>query len=923
MRPITASRAACTIGWFLVLMGVGLAVAGGWLLFLGGSWYYMAGGLTWVLTGILLLRGHPVVLGIFGAYFLATLVWALWEAGLDWWPLAARLDIPFLLGMLLLTPWIRRGLHRRDKAHRHAAGTAHPEAQTGVPLQYGGGVLLMGALTLFAGVSIASWLHDPHRIDGALPSPSAAQVTAPAPAPVTRAPTPSSAPEALSSPATPLPQQNAADAVPHGEWHAYGRTAYGQRYSPLTDIQPGNVGRLQVAWQYRTGDMEHRQGDPQETTFQVTPLKVGNHLFLCTPHQSVIALDATTGAELWRHEPQVQGGLALQHLTCRGVSYRPAGSSASSAGQATCAAKLYMPTADGRVLALDPATGTPCPGFGDGTGQLNLWAHMPNVKPGSYYSTSPVVVTRKLIIVGGTVLDNVSTQEASGVIRAFDADTGALVWNWDSGNPDDTTPLAPGQRYTPNSPNSWSISSVDESLGMVYVPLGNQPPDQWGGNRSESTERHSSSVVALDLETGHVRWVFQTVHHDLWDYDVPAQPSLIDLRLKGEQIPALVQPTKQGELFVLDRRTGKPVLPVHEVPAPQGAAEGDYTALMQPQSALSFDPPRLTEADMWGATLFDQLACRIAFRKLRYEGRYTPPSEQGSLIYPGNFGVFNWGGISVDPERQIAFATPTYLAFTSRLVRRSDSTSYLVQDKKGLEGRLPALNENFGAPFAVRLGPFTSPLRLPCQKPPWGYVAAADLTTGKVIWMHRNGTVRDSSPLPLPFRMGVPNLGGPITTAGGVAFLSGTLDYYVRAYDLHNGEEIWRSRLPAGGQATPMTYRGEDGRQYLLVVAGGHGSLGTKRGITSWPTPCPSHELVGQRTLPDGSQAAVAAIAPAAWACDASVAGEESNGLFPCTPASAPGRDAICTVRVGNANSTPNAASSRINPRLMACCMSM
>jgi quinoprotein glucose dehydrogenase len=291
-----------------------------------------------------------------------------------------------------------------------------------------------------------------------------------------------------------------------------------------------------------------------------------------------------------------------------------------------------------------------------------------------------------------------------------------------------------------------------------------------------------------------------------------------------------VQPTKQGELFVLDRRTGEPLLPVHEVPAPQGAAEGDYTALTQPRSDLSFDPPALTGRDMWGATMFDQLACRIAFQRLRYEGRYTPPSEQGSLIYPGNFGVFNWGGISVDPVRQIAFATPTYLAFTSQLVRRPDNSTLVVQGKERPHDSLPALNENFGAPFAVKLSAFTSPLGLPCQRPPWGYVAGVDLATGKVAWMHRNGTVRDSSPLPLPFRMGVPNLGGPITTAGGVAFLSGTLDYYVRGYEVSNGREIWRSRLPAGGQATPMTYLGADGRQYLLVVAGGHGSLGTKAG---------------------------------------------------------------------------------------------
>lgn len=887
MQTAHPARTPRITGALMVVLGLALAAGGGWLAVLGGSWYYLVAGFVWLVCGLLLLRGHPWALGLFGLYIAGTLAWSLWEVGLDWWPLAARLDVPFLMGVVLLTPWVRRGLPLRlaQRADSPRNGSPPPATAVAMPLRHAASLMLVAPLALFTAVAVASWFHDAHRIEGTLPAAAA----------------PAATPAAAGQPAS----------QPPGEWHAYGRTGLGQRYSPLSQIQPGNVARLQVAWHYKTGDLRGRPGDPEETTFQVTPLKIGNRLFLCTPHQSVIALDATTGKEVWRFDPEIQNPLALQHLTCRGLSYRPAdarplappaaepaaapapeatvaseatassnaaapvqapvpvegtqappraapdadpsppAAPAAAASDATstepsgrlpvaarpgalaradCGAKLYMPTADGRVIALDPDTGAVCSSFGGGTGQINLWANMPTGKAGSYYSTSPVVATAKLLIVGGTVLDNVSTHEASGVIRAFDADSGALVWNWDSGRPEDTAPLAAGQRYTPNSPNSWSISSVDESLGMVYVPLGNQPPDQWGGQRSESVEKYSSSVVALDLATGQVRWVFQTVRHDLWDYDVPAQPSLLDLTVNGATVPALVQPTKQGELFVLDRRTGEPLLPVHEVPAPQGAAEGDFTALTQPRSELSFDPPALTGRDMWGATLFDQLACRIAFQRLRYEGRYTPPSEQGSLIYPGNFGVFNWGGISVDPVRQIAFATPTYLAFKSQLVRRPDDRTLLVQGDERPHDSLPALNENFGAPFAVKLSAFTSPLGLPCQQPPWGYVAGVDLKTGKVAWMHRNGTVRDSSPLPLPFRMGVPNLGGPITTAGGVAFLSGTLDYYVRGYDVSTGREIWRSRLPAGGQATPMTYLGADGRQYLLVVAGGHGSLGTQAG---------------------------------------------------------------------------------------------
>jgi quinoprotein glucose dehydrogenase len=789
----------------LAILGLGALGGGLWLILLGGSWYYAIAGLLFLATAALLAKRSPTALSVYALLVIGTLIWALWEVGLDWWPLSARGDVIAVVGFLLLLPWITRRLGEREPMAGEPAPGAYP-----VGVFRGTGIPLTASLVIVLLVAVASWFTDPHRIDGTVPP---------------RQQTASAATPGVSS----------APAIPDGEWQAYGRTGYGQRYSPLTGITPENADKLQVAWSYETGDQRGQPGDPKETTFEVTPLKVGNRLFLCSPHQHVIALDATTGKEVWRRDLKIDPKqLALQHLTCRGLSYRPApqaaaSGSATSAGGGACAATLYMPTADGRLVALNPEDGSICTGFGE-NGQVNLWANMPNVQPGAYYSTSPPVVTAKLIIVGGTVLDNVSTKEQSGVVRAFDADSGRLVWNWDSAKPDQTAPIADGQTYTVNSPNSWSIASVDEALGMVYLPLGNQPPDQFGGNRSPEVERFSSSVVALDLATGQVRWVFQTVHHDLWDYDVPAQPSLIDLTVNGQTVPALVQPTKQGELFVLDRRTGQPVLPVTEKPAPQGAAEGDHSAPTQPASALSYDPPPLTGADMWGATMFDQLACRIALKRLRYDGRFTPPSLQGSLIYPGNFGVFNWGSVAVDPQRQIAFTTPTYLAFISQLVPRQNDKDLYVQGGERPQFSLPALNENFGAPYAVKLAPFVSVLGLPCQAPPWGYVAAADLTTGKVTWKHKNGTTRDAAPVPLPFRMGVPNLGGPIMTAGGVAFLSGTIDYYVRAYDVSTGKQLWESRLPAGGQATPMTYQGEDGRQYVLVVAGGHGSLGTKGG---------------------------------------------------------------------------------------------
>ncbi|MBP2295058.1 glucose/quinate/shikimate family membrane-bound PQQ-dependent dehydrogenase [Azospirillum rugosum] len=773
---------AVASGAVIGLLGLALAGGGVWLVALGGSWYYALAGVGLLTTGGLLIARRSRALWVYAAVVAGTLAWALWEVGFDWWQLAPRGAVVVLVGLWLLLPWVTRALVRD--------GTGRPPAAW-----RGAGIPLALSVVAAAGVAVAALALDPLDRDGRLPVRTAA---------------------------APAPQGN----QPAGDWRAYGRTEFGDRYSPLDQITPRNVGRLEAVWTYHTGDVR-RPDDPKETTYEVTPLKIRDTLYLCTPHNQVIALNAETGEERWRFDPKVPDETNRQHLTCRGLSYHEApaaaGQEAGPSG-AACPHRLFMPTADARLIALDADTGHPCAGFGD-HGTVNLWRNMPHHKDGFYYSTSPPAVTGRLVIVGGAVNDNVSTMEPSGVIRAYDVITGALVWNWDSGKPDQTAPIGPDQTYTTNSPNSWTTFSVDEALGMVYVPIGNQPPDQWGGNRSPETERVSSSVVALDLTTGKMRWVFQTVHHDLWDMDVPAQPSLLDLKTDQGTVPTLVAPTKQGDIYVLDRRTGKPILPVKEEPAPQGAAAGDTAAPTQPTSALTFKPPRPLEGrDMWGATLFDQLACRIEFRRLRYEGRYTPPSTQGTLVYPGNFGVFNWGGVAVDPVRQIVFATPAYLPFVSKLIPRENATTNYVSNGK------PGLNENYGAPFAVDLHPFVSPLGLPCTAPPWGYVAGADLTTGTVAWQHRNGTVRDLAPVPLPFRMGVPDLGGPIVTAGGVAFLSGTLDYYVRAYDVTTGAQLWESRLPAGGQATPMTYLAPSGRQMLLVVAGGHGSTGTKAG---------------------------------------------------------------------------------------------
>ncbi|NTZ92659.1 glucose/quinate/shikimate family membrane-bound PQQ-dependent dehydrogenase [Agrobacterium tumefaciens] len=760
----------------LTLIGLALFGFGSQLVMLGGSFYYVLSGLAFLLTATLLFKRNRAALHVYAVFIVATLAWAIWEVGFDWWQLGPRGGIVILIGLWLLVPWVRKPL-----------GFSSP---TG--LNYGPNAWPL-ALSVLASIVVAgySMTQDPHGKSGSLSQ------------------------ETVS--ATPAYGGN----VPDSEWHQYGRTPYGQRYSPLTQVNVDNVSQLKEAWRYQTGDVK-LPDDVGETTYQVTPLKVGNSLYICTPHNWAIAIDAATGKEKWKYDPNVGLNPDRQHQTCRGVSYY----AEPNAAQGTaCAERVYLPTSDARLIALDAATGQVCTSFAD-QGVLHLEQGMKYNPAGYYYSTSPPVIAAGKIIIGGAVNDNYSTQEQSGVIRAFDVNSGALIWNWDSGNPEKTEPIAAGETYTTNSPNSWSVLSYDEGLGLVYVPLGNQVPDQLGMGRSENVEKYSSSIVALDINTGKDRWVRQTVHHDLWDMDVPAQPVLLDITKDGQSVPALVGPTKQGDIYVLDRRTGEPLLPITEEPAPGGAIPEDFTSPTQPTTALSFKPEPLKEKDMWGVSMFDQLACRIRFHQLDYKGRYTPPSLNGSIIYPGNFGTFNWGSVAVDPERQVMFGMPTYLAFTSKLVPRADIPPK-GQDEKGSE---QGLNRNDGAPYGVFMGPFLGPLKIPCQAPPWGYVAGADLRTGDIAYKHKNGTVYDMTPLPLPFKVGVPGIGGPMITKGGVAFLGAAVDNFLRAYDLTTGKQLWEARLPAGGQATPMTYALEGGKQYVVMVAGGHGSVGTKPG---------------------------------------------------------------------------------------------
>lgn len=790
------SRLLGVLAIIVGLIGLWLTGAGAWLLALGGSVYYLVAGLLLLGTAWLLVRRSAAALWLFALLLVGTMVWALCESGLDFWALAPRGDILFILGILLALPVVVRRL--------------------GSPKWPGAAWPLVGSLGLALLVLIAAIATDRHDLAGSLPGPRGAL-----------------------SPAV-------YGGSPQQDWTAYGRSWRGDRWSPLTQVTPGNVARLQRAWEFHTGDLR-RPGDPDEFTYEVTPIKVGGLVYLCSPHNIVFALDAETGRPVWRFDPHITASKEMQHLTCRGVSYHSAsmpGAERSAAGD--CPDRIIIGTNDARLIALDAHSGRPCRGFGK-DGQVDVWPGLPGQQRGWWQITSPPVIIGNDAIFGGAVYDNKSTFMPSGVVRAYDVVTGKPVWSFDPGNPADTSPKAPGVgRFVPSTPNSWTIAAADPQLGLVYIPTGMAAVDQWGGRRTPETERFASSVVALDAATGHVRWVFQTVHHDLWDMDVPAQPVLVDLNLPGRgTVPALVQSTKTGNIFVLDRRTGKPIVPVTERPVPGNPAPGDRVSPTQPFSALSLMPARrVTGADMWGATMFDQLACRIKFQRLRYDGPFTPPSIKGTLVFPGNFGVMDWGGIAVDPARMIAFAHPNYMGFVDRLIprdprlRRHDLVTMLRalrdvgpsggSDMRGSEGK--GYNPNAGAPFAVALDPFLSPLGLPCQAPPWGYVAGIDLVSGKTVWKHRNGTTRDEMPIPIPLKMGVPSLGGPMVTAGGVAFMGSALDYYLRAYDVTTGKILWKARLPGGGQATPMSYWSTaSGRQFVVIAAGGHGSLGTRQ----------------------------------------------------------------------------------------------
>jgi len=617
----------------------------------------------------------------------------------------------------------------------------------------------------------------------------------------------------------PQPPVRAPTPAAGAEWPVASADNGGSRYSPLTQITAANVGGLRRAWSLDLGSARLPPGTRSQ--FEATPIKIGDTLYLCTPDQKVYAVDAETGARRWTFDAKVDL-LGAPVAACRGLA------AFRDAQLPSCPLRLFLGTVDARLIALDARTGRRCADFGR-DGEVDLAAAVGPHPRNAYGLTSAPVVSNGRVVVGGRIVDNQSVDTASGVVRAFDARSGALAWTWDADG--GKTSARDGRLYAPGTPNAWAPMSADEALKLVYVPTGNASPDYWGGRRSAGSERYASSVVALDVDNGAVRWSFQTTHHDLWDYDVGSQPLLVDLTQGGQRIPALLQPTKRGQIFLLDRRTGAPIGGVVERPVPQGAAAGDRVSPTQPYGLglPSFEGRPLTEESLWGLTPFDALWCRIRFRQARYNGPFTPPGVRPTLAFPGNAGGFNWAAASFDAARGRLFVHWQRMATYVRLIPRAEA------DREGLKVWDPAGGQPrhdapmAGAPFAVDIKPFQSPIGVPCQQPPYGMIAAVDLGSRRVAWSRPLGSARDSGPLELrsglPAPLGTPLAGGSLAVAGGVVFIGATQERAFRALDAATGRILWSDRLHTTANAGPMTYVGQSGRQYVVVAVGGSSLL--------------------------------------------------------------------------------------------------
>jgi len=603
---------------------------------------------------------------------------------------------------------------------------------------------------------------------------------------------------------------------PVAEWRHFGGDSGGQRFSPLTQITPQNVGALRVAWTYHTGDVSAGTAEHGPTAFQATPLMIGGTLYFCTPYNRVIALDAETGAERWVHDPKVDLS-GVYTPTCRGVGYW------EGEGGGACAARILATTLDARLVALDASTGQPCRDFG-ANGTVDLKQNLGNVRKGEYYPSSAPLVLGDLVITGAFVQDGQRVDSPPGVVRAFDVRSGALVWAFDpvppGVEPVSAADAAAGADFTRGTPNVWGTMSADVERGIVYLPTGNPAPDHYGGAERGGRDFYGTSVVALDAASGAPLWHFQAVHHDLWDFDIAAQPVLFE---QSGGRAGVIATTKMGHVFLLDRVSGAPLFPVEERPVPQSTVPGERSAATQPfpTRPRPLHPGNLTEDEIWGLTPVDREACKEQFREFDYKGIFTPPGFRKTLAYPGLGGGMNWGASSVDPQRRVMVVNSMRVPYTVQLVPRAQAGKLDGNDQVGA-------NPQDGTPYVVVRGAYLSPWGTPCVAPPWGLLTAIDLDSGEVLWERPLGNLNNLAPFRLGrfFEWGTPNTGGSIQTASGLVFIGATMDGYFRAFDVHSGAELWHHELPAPAQATPMTYRASPaGRQFVVVAAGGHGPL--------------------------------------------------------------------------------------------------
>jgi quinoprotein glucose dehydrogenase len=614
-------------------------------------------------------------------------------------------------------------------------------------------------------------------------------------------------------------------------WGHYGGGLHGMQYSSLSQITAGNVHELKEAWRFRTGELG--QGHREPFAFQANPILVEGRLYLPTGSAIVFALDPATGKQIWRYDPEIDRSKPHAEIANRGVT---SWLDPEAATEAVCRHRIFVGTLDARLIALDGATGKPCPDFG-AEGQVRLDIGV-RADAGSdwvnYTVTSPPVIVGDVLIVGSAIGDNRAVESELGIVRGIDARSGEERWRWDPipRNADDPAYATweSEEAARNGSANAWAPLAADPALGLVYVPTGSASPDFYGGER-EGDNLYANSLVALHAASGEIAWYRQLVHHDVWDYDLAAQPTLVDLEHDGRVIPAVLQGTKTGHIFSFDRATGEPVFEIEERPVPQGGAAGEHLSATQP---VPVAPPSIarsesiTENDAWGIVYFDKRACRKKMAGLRSEGIFTPPSVEGTIELPGYGGGINWGGLAFDPESHTVVTFSMDVPMEVALVPRND---LLATSESGeFDGQEFARME--GTPYGMRRTVLDSPLGMPCTAPPWGVLASIDMREGRVNWQRGVGSIQDLAPAIVPnLEFGTAGLGGPIITAGGLIFMAAVQDDYLRAFDLADGKTLWEGRLPAGGQATPMTYFLEKtGKQYVVIAAGGHARIGTTPG---------------------------------------------------------------------------------------------